>query len=349
MCNSCYEFLYENAAPIIKYEAAPHSGTQNLKLHDELLKDDTIRYWIACSKEFAVNPRVHDSFDTRLENWGHKLISFGITEEDDKHIEALNKYVLRYIKENEGNEKFFDSISNVIAASYLSQMGCEDKIVLDIIKGRVDALYPFAKQGGFDIYADKNDFPRIPEARARYPLVKPELYEGNVWRLPTVHDIFAFSKLPQSMASDGALKSKIKVIIEYIMTPEYQKLPWGYGLMLVPPRTYYSMGWSVKLSRFFTQEAPNGIDPILWETELMSHFDAARDSKWFELRMDYLEHFKRGSFYEFPKSFLTEAKNKYYVGGGHMGLGENRRARNWEAVESTAWMMRILRNTGISE
>jgi hypothetical protein len=149
------------------------------------------------------------------------------------------------------------------------------------------------------------------------------------------------------MASDTELKSKIEAIIEYIMTPEYQKLPWGYGLMLVPPNTYYSMGWSVKLSRFFMQEIPNGIDPILWETELMSHFDTARSSKWFEQRMDYLESFKKGSIYDFPKSFLTEAKNKYYVGGGHMGLGENRRKKSWSTIESTAWMMRILHNSGI--
>jgi hypothetical protein len=79
----------------------------------------------------------------------------------------------------------------------------------------------------------------------------------------------------------------------------------------------------------------------------MSHFDTARSSKWFEQRMDYLESFKKGSIYDFPKSFLTEAKNKYYVGGGHMGLGENRRKKSWSTIESTAWMMRILHNSGI--
>jgi hypothetical protein len=347
MYDSCYKFLYENAGPIIKNEAAKILGTSSEAIREEMLCLPEVQYWIDCSQSFMENPRVHDSFDTRLENWGHKLISFGITEEDDKRIADVNKYILRYIKENQGNGNFFDSISNVIAASYLARMGCEDKIVLDIIKGRIEAVYPVAKQGDFDIYADKKDFPRIPKARDRHPLVKPELYKGNVWRLPTLHDIFAFSKLPRSMASDTELKSKIEAIIEYIMTPEYQKLPWGYGLMLVPPNTYYSMGWSVKLSRFFMQEIPNGIDPILWETELMSHFDTARSSKWFEQRMDYLESFKKGSIYDFPKSFLTEAKNKYYVGGGHMGLGENRRKKSWSTIESTAWMMRILHNSGI--
>ena len=344
MSSETYEYLYDNAGPVIKNQVSNALGRPTVKTRQAMLKDPAVEYWLSCTQEFAKNQRVHDSFDTRLENWMHKLVSFGVRENDDLRLQKVSAEVLNHIIKNAGNEKFFDSISNVIAASYLSYMGCEDDIVLQIITQRIDAVYGFVKNKDYDIYADKKDYPAVPKARDRYPLVKPELYAGNIWRLPTVHDLFAFANLPQKIQRDAELKNKIDAIVGYILTDEYQKLPWGYGLMLVPPRTYYSMGWSVKLSRYFKTDENYKIDPILWETELMSHFEAARSSEWFIKRIEFLKSYCSGGIYEFPSNYLTEIKDKYYVGGGHMGLCENRRKKDWRQIESTAWMMRILNN-----
>ena len=56
----------------------------------------------------------------------------------------------------------------------------------------------------------------------------------------------------------------------------------------------------------------------------------------------HLEQYGQDGIYEFPREYVTEAKNKYYVGGGHMGLGEDRKKSLSRKLESTAWMMRIL-------
>lgn len=340
---SC-KYLYENAGPIIKNEAAQALGDVSADIRKAVLKDPTAEYWLSCSQEFFKNQRVHDSFDTRLENWMHKLISFGINEADDARLKKVNAKVLEYIIKNVGNDKFFDSISNVIAASYLACMGYEDDIVVKIINRRIDAVYEFAKNFDYDIYSDKKDYPKVPKARDMHPLVAPALYESNMWRLPTVHDVFAFSNPPEKMREDKDAAGKIAMIIGYILNDEYQKLPWGYGLMLVSPNKYYSMGWSVKLSRYFGEDEQHKIDPIVWETELMSHFETARRSEWFKRRIKHLKSFEMNGLYEFPTNYLTEGKDKYYVGGGHMGLGENRRKKDWQHIESTAWMVRILRN-----
>ena len=344
MFGEIFGYLYENSGPIIKNEAAKALGLPAEAAKKEMLKDPAVLYWLSCTQEFYNNQRVHDSFDTRLENWMHKLVSFGVIEDDDEQIKKVNARVREHIIENAGNEKFFDSISNVIAASYLACMGYTDDAAADIIKQRIDTVYEFAKNFDYDIYADKEDYPAVPKARDMHPLVKPGLYAGNVWRLPTVHDMFAFSHLPAKIREDKSLAGKIETIMEYILTDEYQSLPWGYGLMLVPPKTYYSMGWSVKLSRYFRTDEKHKIDPILWETELMSHFETVRKSEWFIKRIEFLKSYCSDGIYEFPSNYLTENKDKYYVGGGHMGLGENRRKKNWRRLESTAWMMRILRN-----
>ena len=344
MFEDIYRYLYENSGPVIKNEAAKALGLHDEDAKKAMLNDPTVRYWISCTQEFYNNQRVHDSFDTRLENWMHKLFSFGVGEDDDQSIKKVNARVLARIIENAGNEQFFDSVSSVIAASHLACMGYRDDAVAEIIKQRIDTVYEFAKNFDYDIYADKKNYPKVPKARDMHPLVKPELYAENVWRLPTVHDIFAFSNLPAGLRDDASSANKIETIIKYILTDDYQNLPRGYGLMLVPPKKYYSMGWSVKLSRYFGDDQKHKIDPIVWETELMSHFEAARKSGWFKKRIKHLESFKKEGLYEFPPNYLNEIRDKYYVGGGHMGLGENRRKKDWRRLESTAWMMRILKN-----
>ncbi len=74
----------------------------------------------------------------------------------------------------------------------------------------------------------------------------------------------------------------------------------------------------------------------------MSHFSCARSSAWFIKTLEQLELFGENGVYEFQPEYLIEAKSKYYVGGNHMGLGEDRKKKLGRKLESTAWMMRIL-------
>ncbi len=338
-----YQYLYDNAGSIIRYEAAKALGMDSAELRSEMAGHPEVQYWLECSRRFIQMPVVHNSFDTCLENWMHKLLSFGVSESDDVQLKDINTFILDHIKSNMGVNPF-DNFCYVIEASWLACMGYEDKAVTDLIRDRVEIIHSFVRDRNYDIYISPKGYPSIPKARAIHPLVDPRLYENGQWKLPTVHDIFAFANLPGVLRNDPYINDKIEDIIEYILDERYQRLNRGYGLMLVPPDKYYSMGWSVHLDRFYETDNEASSDGVVLSMELMSHFKAARRSEWFKKTLRHLETFESNGLYRFPPAYLHEGKNKYYVLGGHMGLGENRKIRASLLLESTAWMMRILRN-----
>ena len=50
--------------------------------------------------------------------------------------------------------------------------------------------------------------------------------------------------------------------------------------------------------------------------------------------------------YLFPKEYLKEKRNSYFITGAHMGFGENRRKELALKIESSFWMMKIKKNIG---
>lgn len=338
-----YEYLYEHGQAIIKNEAAHFLGNQTKELRQQMIKSPEVQYWIDCLYHFIIKPQVHNAADTCFENAMHKLLSFGIRETDDQRIQEVNKYILCFMNSNIDNVSFCNSINTTILASWLACMEYTESIVADILRERIDEVYSFTKHRDYNIHIDTKDFPLVPKARAMNPLVKPDLYAGNVWRLPTIHDVFAYAHLPEMMYRDESIQKKIDVILEFIMDERYQQLYRGYGLMLVPPNKYYSMGWSMHLSRY-SGDNLIGENEIVFQMELMPHFKKVRESTWFMNNLEYLKSYEMNGAYEFPSEYLQEAKNKYYVIGCHKGLGEDRRKKAGKKLESTAWMLRIIMN-----
>lgn len=336
-----YQFLMENGQSIVGNEATIALGQGSEEHRRKMLQHPQVQYWIDCAEQFRVKRQIHNSSDTCLENWMHKLLSFGVRESDDIRLERVNREILQFIRDNPDNEYFFNTVNCTIAASWLICMGHQDKVLTDIISERVHAIHEFIRAGNYDIYVDPAGYPSIPKQRAMHPLVNPLLYEKNVWKLPNIHDMFAFANLPAALCKKS-IQDKIDDIVEYILDERYQRLYRGYGLMLVPPRTYYSMGWSVHLDHYFENASGLSPDGVVWAMELMSHFKPARESGWFRKTLQHLQQFEKDGLYEFPAAYMTEGKNKYYVGGGHMGLGENRKSKTALTIESTAWMLRIL-------
>ncbi len=337
-----YQFLMDNGQSIVSNEAAIALGQESEERRQKMLQHPQVQYWIDCADQFRLKRQIHNSADTCLENWMHKLLSFGVRERDDSRLETLNREILQFIRDNPDDGFFFNTVNCTIAASWLICMGHQDKLVTDVIAERVHVVHEFIRKKNYDIYVDPVGYPTIPKQRAMHPLVNPVLYEKNVWKLPTVHDIFAFANLPEALRN-SSIQSKIDDIIEYILDERYQRLYRGYGLMLVPPRAYYSMGWSVHLDHYFDNTPGLSQDGVVWAMELMSHFKPARESAWFRKTLQHLQEFEKDGLYEFPAAYLTESKNKYFVFGGHMGLGENRKNKTALMIESTAWMLRILK------
>ena len=337
-----YRFLYEHGAPVLKNEAAMALGLSTGGLRDEMLRHPQVQYWLERLAHFMEKPAIHNAADECFENIMHKLLSLGVREGDHPLLSECSHGLIQYMKEHEGDLRFYDTINPAILCGWLTHMGHGEDIVCRLILQRIEAVYGFVKEGSYEIYVDTKGYPPIPAARAGHPLVNPTLYEGNVWKLPTVHDMFLYACLPQPLQGGLILPGKIDTIIGYILDRRYQRLHTGYGLMHVKPNKYYGMGWSVHLSGYEESGSLPLREGTVWAMELMSHFPRARKSEWFLRMLAHLEQFGENGVYEFPPEYISEAKNKYFVGGGHMGLGEDRKKKLSRKLESTAWMMRIL-------
>lgn len=82
-----------------------------------MLQHPQVQYWIDCADQFRLKRQIHNSADTCLENWMHKLLSFGVRESDDSRLETLNREILQFIRDNPEDGFFFNTVNCTIAAS----------------------------------------------------------------------------------------------------------------------------------------------------------------------------------------------------------------------------------------
>ena len=363
MCDTdLINWLLENGGPIIRYKTVTELATDQTKydvkkLRSDLLKSEIVQKWLQLkpkSKLYGIYA-LHHSRSSIYENLMNKLIQLGLNSTfkayDNFAQETLE--ILRTLMNP--SDIFFKQFFISLILSFLCRSGYEnEELVRQALDRRFDALKDFVQLKSLDFYVDPSEFPRLPKIR-RHDIVNPDLYSDGKSRFPFIHDIWAFS---------GILKSKlyqdktelIENIIKRILTKEYQNLKKGYGIVVESPTKAYGMGWSVHLPFF---QNPNQLDfsatslkvigdsnpsYFLQRIYLMSHFPSARKNNWFIACVKRLESYKteKGT-YLLPKSCLTERPSGYWVIGAYMGLGENRRKKNWSEIESTFWMMKIKR------
>jgi hypothetical protein len=342
-------WLYDAGNPVLKLWAAERlsiPADELERLRTVMLQYPTVQYWLDCLLSLAEKPALHNSFDTCMENSMRKVLLLGIREADDPRLTALNNQVLERLAYQLEHPYWLNPVEYTIMASYLAAMGHNEQPVLDAIRERLDSSLEFKTLGGCDMHVDPEGYPTIPAARRKYPLIHPKYNDGNRYRFPLVYDLFSYANLPSPLACDSATAREINEVIDIVLDERYQRLPWGYGLIFVPPNKYYGMGWSVHLPKFFEEENNRVPDAgSVWWAEAMARYPAAARSDWFRRMMEHLEGFStKDGFWKFPAAYLAEGPDHYFVGGGHMGLGENRKEKDALKVESTAWMMRILEN-----
>jgi len=231
----------------------------------------------------------------------------------------------------------------MIVGSFLVLAGYhEDNALRDYLAHRVNILWSFTRERNYDIYADRTDYPDIPEGFGEKPLVKPELYSGGEERFPTIYDIHALAHYPDKLKG-GATQKKLDTVIDYVLDPKYQELPDGYGLMRAGKRRYYAIGWSVHLYSYKGFDVSGfRADCFVQRLLLLAHFPTARKHRWFQESLEHLEGFRteRGVF-SFPRPYLRERRSGYWVTGAYMGLEEDRRRRLAIELESTFWMLKL--------
>ena len=345
------EWLYQEGGPIVRYLMARESGVSSngdsAEILDDLLTSSRVLYWLDCLTGRTGFKDIHGSHDTCFENALGKLTQYGLRRGVgvfDRKCAPYLTWLERSIDQKKRSVLFV--FQQAIVAAWLAVGGyLSEPAVRDFVLERLRVIDNFVKERDFSIYLDKSKCKNFPKALDKYPLIDPGLYIDGNFALPWIHDIFAFRAL-QTHTKDDVTSERIGHVISYVLDRRYQQFHEGYGLVLTRKNRYNVMGWDVLLPRYdglHTSKARMGC--VVQRAELMSHFTAARSHGWFLENYDMLLGFEsKSGRYLLPKHFVGEMKSKYFVTGGHMGLGENRRRITGREVESTYWMMRILGN-----
>ena len=349
-------WLFEHGGPVIRYRTAaellPPSKSINIQqLRDEMMQSPQVQKWLGNlipPRLLLNNPtttphvlesglmEIHGSKPTNLENVIGKLTDFGLK----KGIPEFDQRTIPYRKWLEENaerptENVFDKFSVGMIASFLARAGyVQEPAVGIVLKNRLNTVYDFTRKGDFDIYVKPEKYIR------HHRLIKLEVVRGEICRLPLIYDIIGWAAYLPECGTEEDL-AKADNIIDYILNEEYQKLPWGYGIMGDGAGRTWGLGWSVHLPGFIGSPATKDVNKsVVQMVNLLVNFRIARQHSWFIESLNHLEEFRteKGT-YMFPGDYLQEKPVGYWVNGVHMGLEENRR-RNLE-LESTFWMAKL--------
>lgn len=308
------------------------------RIEKEAFDHTIILYWLSQFQNVGRLYPLHGSFDACFENACGKCIQFGLTIQNNRFKEKLDPFfdwflTLPMMTPKDKSIFSYTFYRNLLAFN-LYRAGYSDQSILDTIQFRIDQVYEFTMQNRFNLYVDPEGFPKIPSSfQKHHQLVDPALYSTGMTVIPNIHDIFVLRDFYKRHA-DKEQEKKIDQIVTYILHPSYQSLPPGYGIMFVPPRTYYGIGWDVLLHGKDPEENPA---LYLQRFSLMSEFSSVKTSEYYRQAMDHMnKYLSEDGLYQLPKEYLPE-KTGYFVTGSHMGLGVNRRRKEWSKLESSYW------------
>jgi hypothetical protein len=337
-----------NAGPVIRYRTAIELlGEKGIgkSLRENLVSSSLVQFWLEHLSPKLGRNDLHGAKTENYENVMGKLYEFGLRKgfpSLDEKTEPFRQWLKREIcRPNEG---YLPVFYRTLVAAFLAMTGySDDEAVKDWVQRRLETVYEFAKKGTLEgAYVPQDSFPGFPKAFKNAPLLNPELYPNQEMKLPWIHDINAFLHSPHIM-EDATLKAKVETIIKFTLTPEYQKLPVGYGVVRHEPGRYYAMGWSVHLPGYFDSDVSGReFGRLLLLLELFGRSDAARHHVWYQRLIDMLTCFNdEEDLTIFPREFLPEKGYGVWVLGVRMGLEENRRTKRAITCESTFRFLRI--------
>lgn len=340
-------WLLQNAGPCIRFRTLvdilqeQDVGVVSRAL-DEMLHSPEILEWITrLILKFDI-ASLHSSRIDAFENVMGKLVQLGLRA----GLQPFDNKTLPFrVWLSESVEEIKDTphvvFLRTIVASFLAYAGYDTTSPVQTqMKQRLNTLYEFAKNPDFSrIFVDKSEYNDIPKGGGNYGLVNPILYQNQRFMLPWIHDIRGLVNC-RFILENEVYRSKLDAIIEMILTPEYQSLPWSYGLAKYETG-YYVLGWAAHLPGYISRPEEKDFAELLITLEFMAKIPKVRESPWFKDMMDYLETFKTDAdTYKFPQSWLPEKKEGYWVGGLHMAFDE--RKRNPKSIECESTFRALL-------
>ncbi|TFG29635.1 hypothetical protein EU527_15615 [Candidatus Thorarchaeota archaeon] len=332
------QWLLQNAGPCIRFRTLvdilqeQDVGIVSRAL-DEMLRSPKSQLWISrLNPEFNINS-LHSGRENAFENVMGKLVQLGLRA----GLQPFDNKTLPFrvwLSENveEPPQIPHAVFLRTIVASFLAYAGYDTTSrVMAQMKERIDTLYQFARDPDFSsIFVDKSEFKGVPTTSESHNIVNPILYPNQKFMLPWIHDIRGLANC-RFIFGNKNYRTKMDTIIEMILTPEYQSLPWNYGLAKYDTG-YYVLGWAAHLPGYSSKPEGRKFAELLLTLEFMVRFPAVQKSSWFREMMEYIETFRTESgTFEFPQSWLPEKGEGYWVVGLRMAFDE--RKENPRAIE----------------
>jgi hypothetical protein len=339
LSSEAMEWLFVNSGPVIRFQLVvdvlqDQDVGKVSSVLGELLASPLVVDWIGRLIPGFQMKQLHSSKPVAFENTMGRLGELGMRaglQPFDRKTLPFRAWLTDTAEEE--IEYPFRVFLRTLVASFLSFTGYSGTDpVSHVLTERLETTYSFARNPDFTkVYVGK---------RGNDGLVNPLLYPDQQLALPWVHDIRGFASSDQIL-SDPSLRHKVETVVSMVLNPEYQELQPGYGLMKYKDRTY-KIGWSMHLPGFFSEPSDASMSNVLLILPIMAPFKTGRESEWFKRMMGRLENcFTDYGTYQFPREWLPEKQEGYWVNGAYMALEENRRRASAIECESTFRMLRI--------
>ncbi|MHA1935607.1 MAG: hypothetical protein ACW97A_10010 [Candidatus Thorarchaeota archaeon] len=348
------QWLFINAGPVLKFRTLidlireKNVGLVASALEELLIVPEVTQWLSLLQPKFELND-VHSSRQHAYENVMGKLVQLGLRA----GMQLFDTRTLPYrvwLSEKTGQppDKPHCVFLRTIIASFLSFAGYgTTSPVKAHLNSRLESLFEFAENPDIDrIFVDTSDYKGFPKGKTGHRFINPDLYPDQQFRLPWIHDIRGITHCSSIMDSKSQRK-KAERVVEMILSSEYQGIPQSYGVARYG-RKYYVVGWAVHLPGFASLPEGREFAEMLLSMEMLAPFSCVRKSAWFRKALAYLELFKTEfDTYSFPRTWLPERREGYWVGGTRMAYDKRAGKPNAIELESTFRYMRICRLAGI--
>ena len=346
------DWLANNGGPSILLQIENNNKQKNKfdnRLTSKLLEIEGVQNLLSYLDPFSAKPRekktlehlLHYYKDTCIDQFFPRLMDLGfragmgIFDKKMEPVRELYSYLL---------SAYYSWV--IMISRYFFMAGYCFEEVINAVKQRINLLYPAAKERIFDIYQDKGKLPKTSKNWENQGIIKDDLNPYlKIKPLPLFYDIAAMAYFPKQYLNPD-LEKKFEIIIEYILDPQFQKLPEGYGLLWVKSRRiYHSCGWNPTLPFYQDYPRPGQYNKnrLLYYVNLMSHFKLAQKTQWFIDCLKYLEQYQAedGTFL-FPKELLHQ---KYvpeaFLNESNLKLKRKERTEMINRIASTLYIYKI--------
>lgn len=276
---------------------------------------------------------VHGAKAGCFENAAHDLVALGLDACTPAVRARLQPYLDHLAQTPDGPEpEPFNRFRRTVIAAGLARAGLgAEPPVRERLRARLDAVHELLRDGLPEVFVEPAARGRLPAAFADRGLIRDKVYDRGELRLPWIHDLIGWAAMLADLPPHD--RRRIDAVAAAILSPAYQALPAGYGVLKAPNRRVYAMGWSVKLLDPNVALKGRAAAHWLFQMQTLAPFATVRGSRWFQAGLDHFDtHRDDDGLWRLPIDYLRAQPDVYRVAGGRLPLAGGSAARAWEST-----------------